>query len=323
MKKILKKYNLWILVLLSFVVASCQHQGDRINQESEMLYPKSHRVFRNYTLDGVIYSTDDIPQYDVGDAFLYSDGYIEVVSDVDANYIKWQLLDGSFYISSKNIFLPAIKKVINDGVGGTITIENDFDIKKNFLWPIRVGLYDKVDVKETVVSDGNKQDFKYQWECLVVGDETINNSVNKFDTFVVECNKKRYGMSYEKQIFYYAPEVGKFARVSSVSYPNDIAKTIDIVAYGLMPSAMPKKLEAELISFVQYALETRLSGVSITKKSGELLIEVKPYDTYQTDKGYFCRDYEQKLTVRGRISTQKGTACKSDTGIWQTPAPKG
>ena len=45
---------------------------------------------------------------------------------------------------------------------------------------------------------------------------------------------------------------------------------------------------------------------------------IKPIRTYQTEGGYFCRDFDELLNVEGHVRTYHDNhACRADDGVWR------
>lgn len=44
---------------------------------------------------------------------------------------------------------------------------------------------------------------------------------------------------------------------------------------------------------------------------------VTPTRTYKTEKGEFCREYQTKIVIGGRVENANGTACRQADGTWR------
>lgn len=73
------------------------------------------------------------------------------------------------------------------------------------------------------------------------------------------------------------------------------------------------------VETMQLGLETGSDGALArwenpdTGNSGS----VRPTRTYQTEGGYFCRDFEEFLNVDGNTATYDSHACRADDGVWR------
>ena len=45
--------------------------------------------------------------------------------------------------------------------------------------------------------------------------------------------------------------------------------------------------------------------------------QVAPTRTYQTESGAYCREYQTKIIIDGRVERAHGTACRQADGTWQ------
>lgn len=73
------------------------------------------------------------------------------------------------------------------------------------------------------------------------------------------------------------------------------------------------------VETMQIALETGSDGAigrwanPETGNSGA----IQPTRTYQTEGGYFCRDFKELLNVAGNVETYQNHACRADDGVWR------
>jgi len=72
------------------------------------------------------------------------------------------------------------------------------------------------------------------------------------------------------------------------------------------------------VDTMQAALETAPdgSGSSWSNPQTGNQGRITPQRTYQTDAGFFCRDYSESLTVGGRTAVYDRSACRLDDGAW-------
>ncbi len=72
------------------------------------------------------------------------------------------------------------------------------------------------------------------------------------------------------------------------------------------------------VAAMRVALETRPTAQTVdwnndtTGNQGSFT----PRRTFITDRGVFCRDYDERLLVGGRDGMVQNTACRSDDGAW-------
>lgn len=66
-------------------------------------------------------------------------------------------------------------------------------------------------------------------------------------------------------------------------------------------------------------LERAPTGQSVVWQDAERNAEydVTPTRTYQSPSGQYCREYETKIVIDGRVENAYGTACRQPDGSWQ------
>lgn len=72
------------------------------------------------------------------------------------------------------------------------------------------------------------------------------------------------------------------------------------------------------VAAMRVALETkpRAQSVKWTNDATGNQGSFTPLRTFITDRGVFCRDYDERLTIGGRDGMVHNTACRSDDGAW-------
>ena len=71
----------------------------------------------------------------------------------------------------------------------------------------------------------------------------------------------------------------------------------------------------------QNALEKSMSGKSVTWKNAATGASgsITPVKTWKTSAGVYCREYRERIRLAsGQSQTNKGSACRSKGGTWQT-----
>ena len=69
----------------------------------------------------------------------------------------------------------------------------------------------------------------------------------------------------------------------------------------------------------QTALETNRTGASSTWSNPDTghSGSVTPTETYRTDDGRYCREFQQTVTIGGETQNAYGTACRQPDGSWE------
>ncbi len=69
----------------------------------------------------------------------------------------------------------------------------------------------------------------------------------------------------------------------------------------------------------QYSLEHTKTNTTTTWRNPDTgnTGSITPVETYQTQKGQYCREYIQNLTIAGKEQQAYGTACREPDGSWR------
>ncbi|MFQ5974407.1 MAG: RT0821/Lpp0805 family surface protein [Alphaproteobacteria bacterium] len=99
-----------------------------------------------------------------------------------------------------------------------------------------------------------------------------------------------------------------------------VASRIDAALRG--PTELYNNLTDEDVEIavraMQVAMETKPTGEAVdwTNPTSGNAGAFTPRRTFITDRGIFCRDYEEKLEVGERSGVVNNTACRSEDGVW-------
>jgi len=88
---------------------------------------------------------------------------------------------------------------------------------------------------------------------------------------------------------------------------------------GEIGASLDRADHAYAIETANYGLETVPSGNSVSWSNPDSghYGDFTPQSTYQTSNGQYCREYQQTVTVGGRIERSYGTACRRPDGSWE------
>jgi surface antigen len=91
---------------------------------------------------------------------------------------------------------------------------------------------------------------------------------------------------------------------------------------GVLKNTVGRMLSAEDLTYYektsQYALENTRTGTTsswVSPASGNSGA-ITPIRTFKTDKGVFCRDFTQTITVTNQTKQAYATACRHAKGVW-------
>lgn len=69
----------------------------------------------------------------------------------------------------------------------------------------------------------------------------------------------------------------------------------------------------------QKALEKSISGTSLTWRNprNEHSGSITPQKTYRTRNGFYCRVFDETVTMTSNTKSFKNTACRDKDGVWK------
>lgn len=151
-----------------------------------------------------------LPDYEPGDAFVFSDGRVERVINAEGATMTWAGLGGTSYQRSRNFVVPVL-----EWRNGRSTGRREVHGKPDALWPIGKG-------KAYTVKAGT------------------------YETIPVKCD--RYSPTtmrlLEQREWDYAPELGHYVRRVTVNYLRGTTRTVELVAALSGPAASKARLTA-------------------------------------------------------------------------------
>ncbi|MEZ5647792.1 MAG: hypothetical protein R3E60_02350 [Alphaproteobacteria bacterium] len=263
----------------------------------------------------------NLPDYAVGDAFLFDNGVAEIVVGTSGDTILWQIGDRLSVTAYRNFVLPRLQWETREGSGRLWSGFSTFNIVPTSLWPLVSGKrlsFTSTDVERNEVT-GREETYKQTWDCRVGDLEAVTVPAGTFEVYKISCSRYQGNVWVQGYNWYYSPQVGHYVkRVFTWFHSNPVE--ISLVAYGPAPVGLSAPAAKILRDLVQTALEKNHSGqLQVVDYAPEgLRISVMPRRTFKTADGVFCREYEQKLTARSRTSVQLGVACRDKNGLWRS-----
>jgi hypothetical protein len=252
-----------------------------------------------------------LPEFGVGDAFVYDSGRAIYVADVKDDRIVWNGGGDYLFEMTRDFTGPILDWSYTDQEnrkrsGSTVLKPGSEDI-----WPLEYGDHVRLSTRsenvDPVTGDVNSYD---QWlTCKVPETATVAVPAGTFDTYVIECSRYYNQWWMQTTKGWYAPDIGFYVRRDR-TWNSGEDSSEQLVTYGPAPAKIAKSAQDLLAETVQESLENNNSGDAKTASIGALDIAVTPLKTVQTDKGIWCRTYRQELTARNRTSQQIKSACR-------------
>lgn len=271
----------------------------------------------NIKTEGPPLPAASLPNYAVGEYFIFDDGTTKMVTEVSGEWITWQYDNGIVSKRYRNFVIPALNwRNAKRQSKAKTTAEADL------LWPLAVGNEGHYDFRQTISKhDGTDVTrLSRSWNCTVEGTKRVRVTAGTFDTYVVTC--RRYSDTSHKwratRRFYYAPDLGHYV-IREDKYRSRPEKKRELVSYGFNSTVLPKQDQIELNRLLQKALNNNADGIGSTwtSRSGELSAQLIPINSFTGRNGDECRDYHSVYSVNGRIRKNFRKVCRQSNGLWQ------
>ncbi|MBC05847.1 MAG: hypothetical protein CMO10_06085 [Thalassospira sp.] len=300
---------LFYVVSLS-LLGACQTL-DTIGQSLNSLNDGLGQYAEKTENTGPALSTATLPDFGIGDAFVYDNGRAIYVEDIKGENILWNGGGDYLFEMSRDFTGPILDWSYTDDEdrkrSGSAMVKEG----AGTIWPLQYGTHVRISTRSANVDPDTGSVNEYdQWlTCMVPATETVEVPAGTFDTFVIECSRyyKQWWMQTTR--WWYAPDIGFYVKRDR-KWNSGSDHSEELMTYGPAPAKIAQPAQDILAETVQQSLENNNSGDAQTATYGALEIAITPLKTVQTEKGIWCRTYRQELTARNRTSTQIKSACR-------------
>jgi hypothetical protein len=184
-----------------------------------------------------------LPEYEPGDAYVYSDGRVERVVRADGQQMVWVGINGPSYRRSRNFIVPVLEWRSGRGTG-TREVRGDPDA----LWPItrpKSARFRVITETKANPQAAAKRSVSL-WVCKTSKAKSFNVAAGTFSAIPVLCD--RYSTTtmrlVERREWDYAPELGHYIRRVSINYLSGATRSVELVAALSGPAANKARLTA-------------------------------------------------------------------------------
>jgi hypothetical protein len=184
-----------------------------------------------------------LPEYEPGDAYVFSDGRVERVVRADGEQMVWAGLSGPSYRRSRNFIVPVLQWRSGRGTG-LREVRGDPDA----LWPItrpRSARFRVVTETKANPQAAAKRSVSL-WICKTTKPKAFTVAAGTYSAIPVLCD--RYSTTtmrlVERREWDYAPELGHYIRRVSINYLRGTARSVELVAALSGPAASKARLTA-------------------------------------------------------------------------------
>lgn len=186
-----------------------------------------------------------LPEYQPGDAFIYSNGAVEQVRSVRDGVVTWSGLSGPSWSRPSNVIAPVLQWKLK-GREGKRTMLGAPDT----LWPLRKGQMIRFRVLTEARRSGDPAAAWNRsvslWSCQVGAPALLKAPVGEFESWPIRCDRfSASNMRPIEQVSWdYAPDIGHYLRRTTVTYRTGRRREVWLVAALHGPTANRDRLEA-------------------------------------------------------------------------------
>lgn len=184
-----------------------------------------------------------LPEYEPGDAFVFSDGRVERVIAADGGRMTWAGLSGPSYARSRNFVVPVLQ-----WRSGRATGRREVHGNPDALWPIAKSKSARFRVVTETQANAQASPRRSVslWVCKTAKPKTFTVTAGTYETIPVKCD--RYSPTtmrlLEQREWDYAPELGHYVRRVTVNYLRGTSRKAELVAALSGPAASKARLTA-------------------------------------------------------------------------------
>jgi surface antigen len=273
----------------------------------------------NPTEPGPYMAPAQMPTFQSGDKFYFTNGRTEQVVDVQGEQVTWLVNRKRKMVTYRNFVIPYAYYEMT-----TREIFTKSQVSTHALWPLSQGMQERfsTDGATQVFASGQTSDYRQMWDCAVDGTERVRVLAGTFDTFRVTC--KRYsttGKWWQTRTWFYAPEISAPV-LRHDHYRTSGESKLELTAIRPTLNYLSADAAKNVRRAFQHALENLQSGETAMWKDTKstVTVQVTPVATFQAANGQFCRNYRQILSQNGQSRTYAGVACRKDKLRWLTPS---
>lgn len=153
------------------------------------------------------------PLYTLGDAFVWTSGYVDTVTRVGADNVVWRSSDGTSHTAFHSFTAPPVEWQSGSAEGSA-----RIEIDPLLTWPLAAGAAIRFEVVNSRGKPGQAapSESVETWNCKRSGERTVTVPAGRFATILVSCVRKPTPRGeWRRRVWYYAPAVRHFVRRDS------------------------------------------------------------------------------------------------------------
>ena len=160
----------------------------------------------------VVTTATALPEYEIGDAFIYDNGRVEQLVSTSAERLTWTAFEGRRYVRDRNFVVPLLQWDTVESRG-----TREVSPEAAALWPLEAGKTVRfrvvTEVTRTVKEGVNRRRRRAEmWTCRVLAPAPITVPAGTFDAFEIRCEEfsSTTMRLLTEERWYYSEEVGHY-----------------------------------------------------------------------------------------------------------------
>jgi hypothetical protein len=165
-----------------------------------------------FSVSVVAPATLSLPQYEIGDAFIYDNGRVEQLVSTAADRLTWSAFEGRKYVRDRNFVVPLLQWETVES-HGTREVSPDAAA----LWPLAPGKTVRfrvvTDVTRQVKEGSDRRRRRAElWTCRVLPPAAVTVPAGTFDALEIRCEEfsSTTMRLLSEERWYYSEEVGHY-----------------------------------------------------------------------------------------------------------------
>jgi hypothetical protein len=260
------------------------------------------------------------PAYEVGSRYVYADGDVRTVLDVDGEQVYWESSKSGHSVAYGNFLLPRLSWVSSEASG-----RRTVDTAPGDFWPKVTGA-EMTFSATTLVEHRNRPDSRSElnetWRCRLEGELQLSVRAGVFQTRQFVCDGvSEPGGARLQRIWHYAPEIRHYVLFEEIDGSRRLRRRNELLAIVPSTGEWPPAARAGLGWALDHALETAAPGkeTSWTSSAVDTQVTIKPGPRVVAGKKEACRNFVQIWSELEGERVYPGLSCREEAGQWLIP----
>ncbi len=260
------------------------------------------------------------PAYEVGSRYVYADGDVRTVLDVDGEQVYWKSSKSGHSVAYGNFLIPRLSWVSSETSG-----KRTVDAAPGDFWPNEAGA--EMTLSATTIIEyrtrpDSRSELNETWRCRLEGESQLSVRAGVFQTRELVCD----GVSEPdgarlQRIWHYAPEIRHYVLFEEIDGSRQLRRRSELLAIVPSTGEWPPAARAGLGWALDHALETAPPGkeTSWTSSAVDTQVTIKPGPQVAADKEETCRNFVQIWSEPDGERVYPGLSCREEAGKWLIP----